>query len=112
MMNEKMDTAALKQCCSDFEEANFQCNEELLRRFVASLAAKPFVILTGLSGSGKTKLAQFFAKWVTGENQVKSQNVFAPGTKVPGTNVTYIVEDSDRISVELSNSEDPMSQRL
>lgn len=112
MMNEKMDTTALKQCCSDFEEANFQCDEEFLRRFVASLGTKPFVILTGLSGSGKTKLAQLFAKWVTGEDRVEAQNGFAPGTKVPGSNVTYIVEDSDRISVELSNSEDPLAGTL
>lgn len=33
-------------------------------RFVSSLLTKPFVILTGLSGSGKTKLAQAFAEWI------------------------------------------------
>jgi len=33
-------------------------------RFMVSLLAKPFVILTGLSGSGKTKLAQAFAMWI------------------------------------------------
>ncbi|MBN8571348.1 MAG: hypothetical protein J0M18_17130 [Ignavibacteria bacterium] len=38
--------------------------EELISRFVSSLLTKPFVILTGLSGSGKTKLAQAFAKWI------------------------------------------------
>ena len=37
----------------------------LLHRFVASLLAKRFVILSGLSGSGKTKLAQAFARWLT-----------------------------------------------
>lgn len=36
----------------------------LIKRFIASLATKPFVIFTGLSGSGKTKLAQTFAKWI------------------------------------------------
>lgn len=34
-------------------------------RFTSSLATKPFVILTGLSGSGKTKLAQAFGQWIT-----------------------------------------------
>lgn len=33
-------------------------------RFIASLLTKPFVILTGLSGSGKTKLAQSFVQWI------------------------------------------------
>jgi energy-coupling factor transporter ATP-binding protein EcfA2 len=37
---------------------------ELTTRFVASLATKPFVLLSGLSGSGKTKLAQSFAQWI------------------------------------------------
>jgi energy-coupling factor transporter ATP-binding protein EcfA2 len=34
-------------------------------RFAASLLAKRFLILTGLSGSGKTKLAQAFAAWIS-----------------------------------------------
>jgi hypothetical protein len=37
----------------------------LLLRFMAALAAKPFLILGGLSGSGKTKLAQALARWLT-----------------------------------------------
>lgn len=39
-------------------------SEQLCVRFIASLLAKPFVILTGLSGSGKTKIALSFAKWI------------------------------------------------
>jgi 5-methylcytosine-specific restriction protein B len=35
-----------------------------IQRFVSSLCTKPFVILTGLSGSGKTKLAQSFVQWI------------------------------------------------
>lgn len=33
-------------------------------RFIFALLTKPFLILTGLSGSGKTKLAQAFTKWI------------------------------------------------
>jgi len=44
--------------------ANFFINKKLCLRFISSLFTKPFVILTGLSGSGKTKLAQAFAMWV------------------------------------------------
>lgn len=37
---------------------------QLIQRFVASLLTKPFVICSGLSGSGKTKLAQAFVQWI------------------------------------------------
>lgn len=49
---------------SDSIAANYRVSKPLARRFVVALATKPFVILTGLSGSGKTKLAQVFAKWI------------------------------------------------
>lgn len=37
---------------------------ELIKRYISSLATKPFVLLSGLSGSGKSKLAEAFAKWI------------------------------------------------
>jgi 5-methylcytosine-specific restriction protein B len=47
-------------------------SNHLISRFVASLTTKPFVILTGLSGSGKTKLAQSFVQWISSQkNQYK-----------------------------------------
>jgi hypothetical protein len=39
-------------------------SQQLIQRFIASLCTKPFVICSGLSGSGKTKLAQAFAQWI------------------------------------------------
>ncbi len=39
-------------------------SQKTITRFVSSLITKPFVILSGLSGSGKTKLAQAFAQWI------------------------------------------------
>jgi 5-methylcytosine-specific restriction protein B len=45
-------------------EAGLIFSNELIQRFIASLSTKPFVILTGLSGSGKTKLAQAFVQWI------------------------------------------------
>ncbi len=47
----------------------------LISRFVASLLTKPFVLLTGLSGSGKTKIAQSFARWISNN---KSQYKIIP----------------------------------
>lgn len=38
-------------------------DDDLLYRYTVSLLTKPFVILSGLSGSGKTQLALTFAKW-------------------------------------------------
>jgi energy-coupling factor transporter ATP-binding protein EcfA2 len=42
---------------------------QLIQRFVASLYTKPFVILSGLSGSGKTKLAQAFVQWISEDKE-------------------------------------------
>jgi 5-methylcytosine-specific restriction protein B len=46
------------------DKSGLQYSEKLITRFIASLLTKPFLILTGLSGSGKTKLAQAFAQWI------------------------------------------------
>jgi 5-methylcytosine-specific restriction protein B len=52
-------------------EANYFVTKDLTLRFISALITKPFVILTGLSGSGKTKLAILFAKWIcSNEDQI------------------------------------------
>ena len=61
---------------NSFNESVFESglvfSEKLISRFVSSLLTKPFVLLTGLSGSGKTKIAQSFVKWICqDENQFK-----------------------------------------
>lgn len=50
-------------------------DESLVIRYISSLLTKPFIILTGLSGSGKTKLAQSFAMWLCED---KSQYCLIP----------------------------------
>jgi 5-methylcytosine-specific restriction endonuclease McrBC GTP-binding regulatory subunit McrB len=57
------------------KEAGLIFSSQLIQRFVASLCTKPFVICSGLSGSGKTKLAQAFAQWITADN---SQYIIVP----------------------------------
>ena len=57
------------------EEAGLIFAPQLIQRFVASLCTKPFVICSGLSGSGKTKLVQAFAQWITAD---KSQYSIVP----------------------------------
>ncbi len=54
----------VKKVENDLENCGLRMPEKMLFRFICSLLTKPFVILTGLSGSGKTKLAQAFTKWI------------------------------------------------
>jgi MoxR-like ATPase len=54
-----------EQANVDFTKAGLRVSDGLLLRFGAALLAKRFLILTGLSGSGKTKLAHAFASWLT-----------------------------------------------
>ena len=44
-------------------------DENLITRFTSAIITKPFLILTGLSGSGKTKLAQAFVEWICEEKR-------------------------------------------
>ena len=50
------------------DNCGLQFDPSLILRFIASLQTKPFVILTGLTGSGKTKLAQSFVQWICASN--------------------------------------------
>lgn len=47
-----------------FENRGFYFPKEILTRYFLSLKTKPFVILTGISGTGKTKIAQIFAEYI------------------------------------------------
>jgi 5-methylcytosine-specific restriction protein B len=61
-INEKIDYLSLYE---DIKNSGLYFSEEIICRFVSSLCTKRFLILTGLSGSGKTKLAQAFVKWIS-----------------------------------------------
>ena len=54
-----------EQSHTSFTRAGLRISDGLLLRIAASLLAKRFLILTGLSGSGKTKLAHSFAAWIS-----------------------------------------------
>lgn len=58
---QKFDINSFNECVF---ESGLIFSETLISRFVSSLLTKPFVLLTGLSGSGKTKIAQSFVKWI------------------------------------------------
>lgn len=55
----------IREFHTDLEIGRLIFGVEQISCFVSALLAKPFVILTGLSGSGKTKLAQSFARWIS-----------------------------------------------
>jgi hypothetical protein len=95
----------IRQCHKDLVGANLRCEEEFIRRFVAAILAKRFVILTGLAGSGKTKLAQAFARWIS-PIAAAAADPFRPGTEIPSDRITYIVKRSDRLAVEFWNDPD------
>ena len=89
-----------------FGAAKLQVASIQVLRLASSLAAKRFLILTGLAGSGKTKLAQAFARWITPIQL--AQDVFSPGSKIPSERMTYFVKRSDQMSVEFWNSENEL----
>lgn len=64
-MSETSLQALREQLHTGFTQAGLRVSDGLLLRFAASLLAKRFLILTGLSGSGKTKLAHAFAAWIS-----------------------------------------------
>lgn len=79
MVDLKNATKQIKFDINSFQEKAIESglifSSQLVNRFVASLCAKPFVICSGLSGSGKTKLAQAFTKWISAD---KSQYKIVP----------------------------------
>jgi len=62
-----------------FKTCGLNVTESLIKRIFASLIAKRFLILTGLSGSGKTKVAQALAAWLT-PNKIRQWEVVAVGS--------------------------------
>lgn len=59
----------IDQFVLDCADSYLATNREAPLRLMASCSSKRFLILTGLAGSGKTKLAQAFARWITPPNE-------------------------------------------
>ena len=84
------------------DSARLLLEKDITLRFTAALLTKPFVILTGLSGSGKTKLAQAFSKWICeSEDQICIVPVGADWTnREPLLGFTSALENSKYIFPE------------
>jgi MoxR-like ATPase len=56
----------------------FPAGSNLVRSFLSSLLAKPFAILTGLAGSGKTQLAMRLGEWFGTDAHGRHRHVVVP----------------------------------
>lgn len=61
---ERLKVFSTKKFSFDINSSGLVFSELMITRLVTSLLTKPLVILSGLSGSGKTKLAQAFVQWI------------------------------------------------
>jgi hypothetical protein len=59
-----------------FTNQGFKFKPEIIENFLLSLKVKPFAILTGNSGTGKTKIAQLFAEYL--KTKTFSQHKIVP----------------------------------
>ena len=57
---------SFRQHCND---KGFHFDETMIRRFLTSLSAKSFLLLTGISGTGKSKIAELFGQFMTETSQ-------------------------------------------
>ncbi len=71
----EFDDSLISKFEQSLNQSGLLFNKNIIQRFVSSLISKPFLILSGLSGSGKTKLAQSFAIWIS---ETKAQYLLVP----------------------------------
>lgn len=105
----------IKKLEDDVASVGLKYAPDLMKRFVCAQLAKPFVVLTGLSGSGKTKLAEVFTKWIGVENTVNVVPVGADWTnneKLLGypnalDPAKYVMPDTGVLKLMLDANENP-----
>lgn len=86
----------------------FSYSDDLIRRFVLSLEAKPFLLLTGISGSGKTKIAELWSMYLCEKGEAESLQIsvgsnWTDNKKLLGFNNVLLEEENSFQSTELVN---------
>lgn len=80
-----------------YEDRGFNFDRGLLTSYCLSLRTKPFVILSGISGTGKTKIAQFFSAPALAASQKMTPAAAAaatvPAAAPPGKWIILTVTD-------------------
>lgn len=71
-MEQLTDKEMLERVHTVLSSQGFQCSFEDLANFYLSLRSKPFVILAGISGTGKSWLPRLFAESISAEHRVIS----------------------------------------
>ncbi len=100
---EKLPSNLIDEFVSASTAAGAIIKRDFAARLVSALLAKRFVLLTGLAGSGKTKLAQALARWITPSHL--DSDPFLPGAMLAAARKTYKVSDADRLGVEFLSDE-------
>jgi hypothetical protein len=90
----------LKPFTADIADTGLCLSITIAQRTMAALLSKRFLILTGLAGSGKTKVAQAFARWIT--PQALPVDPFKPGYTLKGAKGEYTVVAADAGIVEFA----------
>lgn len=101
---------------NELKDVDLQIPRIVIANYISSLQTKPFLILTGLSGSGKTQLAMAFAKWISasknqyaliavGADWTSNENLLGyPDALNPGQ---YRKPDNGALDLILRAKEDP-----